>query len=111
MAYLGVHPLLCVSLVAITIIDRQILIKLYRCMIISSYPSSYMNLWLKAEGYSVTQINQLPTVIYAITIVASWLGSTLASIYPPWIIYTLASACVLFSTLCMIIWNIPTALK
>ncbi|KAJ5755642.1 hypothetical protein N7533_005185 [Penicillium manginii] len=83
----------------------------YACMIISSYPSSYMNLWLKAEGYSVTQINQLPTVIYAITIVASWLGSTLASIYPPWIIYTLASACVLFSTLCMIIWNIPTALK
>ncbi|CAI7638032.1 unnamed protein product [Penicillium pancosmium] len=83
----------------------------YACMIISSYPSSYMNLWLKAEGYSVTQINQLPTVIYAITIVASWLGSTLASIYPAWIIYTLASACVLFSTLCMIIWNIPTALK
>ncbi|KAL4933278.1 major facilitator superfamily domain-containing protein [Aspergillus undulatus] len=63
----------------------------YACMTLSSYPSSYMNLWLKAEGYSVTQINQLPTVTYAIQIVASWLGTTLASIYSSWIIYTLAS--------------------
>lgn len=80
-------------------------------MIISSYPSSYMNLWLKAEGYSVVQINQLPTVINAITIVASWLGSTVAAIWPPWAIYTFATACMLFSTLCMIIWTIPTGLK
>lgn len=80
-------------------------------MIISSYPSSYMNLWLKAEGYPVTKINQLPTVISAITIVASWLGSTLASIYPEWLIYTVASVCCLFSCICMIIWNIPTGLK
>ena len=70
-----------------------------------------MSLWLKAAGYSVTQVNNLPTVIYAIQIVASWLGSTLASIYPEWIIYTIISICCLFSTLCMIIWNIPTALK
>ncbi|OJJ59147.1 hypothetical protein ASPSYDRAFT_1177614 [Aspergillus sydowii CBS 593.65] len=83
----------------------------YACMILSSYPSSYMSLWLKDEGYSVTQINQLPTVIHAITIVTSWLGTTLAAIYPAWIIYTLISACSLFSTLCMCIWNIPTALK
>jgi hypothetical protein len=80
-------------------------------MIISSYPMSYMNLWLKEEGYSVTQINQLPTVIYAINIVASWLGTTLAAIYPSWVIYTLASTCCLFSTLCMIVWSIPTGLK
>lgn len=85
--------------------------KTNRCMILSSYPSSYMNLWLKDEGYSVTQINQLPTVIHAITIVASWLGTTLAAIYPSWIIYTVASVCSLFSTLCMCIWDIPTALK
>ncbi|OQE11517.1 hypothetical protein PENVUL_c002G00324 [Penicillium vulpinum] len=83
----------------------------YACMIISTYPTSYMNLWLKAEGYSVTQINQLPTVTYAVTIVASWLGSTLAAIYPEWIIFTIACACCTFSSLCMIIWNIPTALK
>lgn len=80
-------------------------------MIISSYPSSYMNLWLKAEGYSVSQVNQLPTVIYAINIVASWLGSTLAAIYPGWAIYTIVTACCLFSTICMIVWNIPTGLK
>ncbi|KAJ5914160.1 MFS general substrate transporter [Penicillium tannophilum] len=83
----------------------------YACMIISSYPTSYMNLWLKAEGYSVTQVNQLPTVIYAIQIVASWFGTTIAAIYPSWIIYTIASLGCLFSTLCMIIWNIPKGLK
>ncbi|KAL3469125.1 major facilitator superfamily domain-containing protein [Aspergillus californicus] len=83
----------------------------YACMILSSYPSSYMNLWLKEEGYSVTQINQLPTVTYAIQIVASWLGTTLAAIYPSWIIYTIVSFCSLFSTLCMCIWYIPTGLK
>ena len=80
-------------------------------MIISAYPTTYMSLWLKEAGYSVTQVNNLPTVIYAIQIVASWLGSTLAAIYPAWIIYTIVSVCCLFSTLCMIIWNIPTALK
>ncbi|BCR87760.1 uncharacterized protein ACHE_40324S [Aspergillus chevalieri] len=83
----------------------------YACMIISAYPTTYMSLWLKEAGYSVTQVNNLPTVIYAIQIVASWLGSTLAAIYPAWIIYTIVSVCCLFSTLCMIIWNIPTALK
>lgn len=70
-----------------------------------------MNLWLKAEGYSVVQINQLPTAVNAGTIVASWLGTTLASIYPAWAIYTFASAACVFATICMTIWNIPTALK
>ncbi|KAI0146644.1 major facilitator superfamily domain-containing protein [Pestalotiopsis sp. NC0098] len=83
----------------------------YICMIISSYPSQYMNLWLKAEGYSVVKINQLPTVINAITILASWLGTTLASIYPSWVIYSIASGAVIFSTICMTIWSIPTGLK
>ncbi|KAL6235350.1 hypothetical protein BDW75DRAFT_250954 [Aspergillus navahoensis] len=83
----------------------------YACMILSSYPSSYMNLWLKDEGYSVTKINQYPTIIQAITIISSWLGTTLTSIYPSWIIYTVVSIFSLFSTLCMCIWNIPTGLK
>ncbi|KAJ5906096.1 uncharacterized protein N7473_003012 [Penicillium subrubescens] len=83
----------------------------YACMIICSYPMSYMNLWLKAEGYSVTQINQLPTVMYAINIVASWLGSTLAAIYPEWVIFSIGSGCCFFSVICMIVWFIPTGLK
>lgn len=70
-----------------------------------------MNLWLKAEGYSVTQVNKLPTVIYAVQIVASWFGTTIAAIYPSWAIYSIASLGCLFSTLCMIIWNIPKGLK
>lgn len=80
-------------------------------MIISSYPSQYMNLWLKAEGFSTVKVNELPTVTYAITALASWLGATLASIYPSWAIYSIETTCVLFSTVCMIIWNIPKPLK
>ncbi|KAK7757371.1 hypothetical protein SLS62_000383 [Diatrype stigma] len=83
----------------------------YICMIICGYPDSYMNLWLKEEEYSVVQINRLPTVTYAINIVASWLGTTLAAIYPSWTIYTGATASLVFSTICMIVWTIPTALK
>lgn len=80
-------------------------------MIISSYPTSYMNLWLKAEGFSTVKINELPTAYYALLAVSSWLGSTLAAIYPAWAIYTIQTVLVLFATLCMIIWNIPRALK
>lgn len=83
----------------------------HRCMIIASYPSSYMNLWLKAEGFSVVKINELPTGYFAVTAVASWLGTTLAAIYSPWAIYTIQTVLVLFATLCMIIWRIPQALK
>ncbi|KAG6362272.1 hypothetical protein INS49_010502 [Diaporthe citri] len=83
----------------------------YICMIISSYPSQYMNLWLKAEGYSTVKVNELPTGTYAITAVASWLGATLAAIYPSWAIYSIETTCVLFSTICMIVWNIPKPLK
>lgn len=59
----------------------------------------------------MVQINQLPTVTYAIRIVASWLGTTLAAIYPSWTIYTVMTVCVSFSSICMIVWDIPTALK
>lgn len=88
-----------------------VFISCYAAMIICSYPSMYMSLWLKAEGYSVSQVNQLPTVVYAINIVSSWLGTTLAAIYPSWAIYTTIIILNLFSTLCMIIWDIPKSLK
>jgi hypothetical protein len=80
-------------------------------MIISYYPTSYMNLWLKAEGYPVQKVNELPTVVNAINIVASWLGTTLAAIYPSWVIYSLATAGCLLGSICMIVWNIPRGLK
>jgi MFS transporter, ACS family, pantothenate transporter len=69
-----------------------------------------MNLWLKDQGYSVQDVNQLPTIVFAITIVSAWLGTTLAAIYPAWVIYTAVEVCLLFSGLCMIIWDIPRAL-
>lgn len=80
-------------------------------MIIASYPTSYMNLWLKAEGFSVTKINELPTAYYAIYAVVSWLGTTLAAIYPAWIIFSAETFLHLFSILIMIIWNVPQGLK
>lgn len=80
-------------------------------MIIASYPATYMNLWLKAEGFSVFKINTLPTVYYAVNAAASWLGTALAAIYPSWAIYTIQTFLVLFGVLCMIVWNIPQALK
>lgn len=80
-------------------------------MIISYYPAGYMNLWLKAENYSVPQINKLPTALNAINIVSSWLGTTLAAIYPSWIIYSGVMTASIFSSICMTVWYIPNALK
>lgn len=81
------------------------------CMIIASYPGSYMNLWLKAEHYSVSRVNTYPTGINAVTALASWLGTTLASIYPSWAIYSISMGSAIFSCICMTIWRIPTGLK
>ncbi|KAF2140988.1 uncharacterized protein K452DRAFT_299053 [Aplosporella prunicola CBS 121167] len=83
----------------------------YIAMIIASYPAQYMNLWLKDEGFSVPQINKLPTAVNAITVVSSWLGTTLAAIYPSWVLYSISMGTCVFSGICMTIWNIPRALK
>jgi len=83
----------------------------YICMIIASYPWSYMNLWLKAEKFSVPQINKLPTGISGIQIVSSWLGTTLATIFPLNAIYAIPMSSAVFSTICLTIWNIPKPLK
>lgn len=114
MAHLGVCVLLHVRF---STLDLLRILKLLTqtlsssCMIISAYPSQYMNLWLKAEGFSTVKVNQLPTAFYAIYAVASWLGATLAAIYPSWVIYSIQTACTMFSTICMIVWNIPKPLK
>ncbi|KAL1643114.1 hypothetical protein SLS58_005083 [Diplodia intermedia] len=84
----------------------------YVCMIISSYPTSYMNLWLKAEHYTVPQINKLPTALNAVNIVSSWLGTALAgSVYPAWAVYSVAMAACVFASACMTVWRVPVALK
>ncbi|PSR92418.1 major facilitator superfamily domain-containing protein [Coniella lustricola] len=88
-----------------------VFVSCYVCMIISSYPVSYMNLWLKAEGFSVVQINELPTALYAINALVSWLGTTLAAIYPAWTIYSIQTCATMFSMLVMIVWNVPQSLK
>lgn len=80
-------------------------------MLNSSYPSGYMSLWLKAENYSVPQVNQLPTVLSAISVLSSWFGTTLAGIYPSWVLFSIPMLAGIFSSICMTIWSIPTALK
>ncbi|CZR66881.1 related to transporter protein [Phialocephala subalpina] len=83
----------------------------YICMINCSYPSGYMSLWLKQEKFSVPMINKLPTVISGISVLSSWLGTTLAAIYPPWVIYAIPTIAGIFSSICMTVWNIPRGLK
>jgi hypothetical protein len=51
-----------------------------RCMIQASYWLSYMSLWLKAEGFSVTLVNILPTFMNLTQAFASWMGTTLAGV-------------------------------
>jgi hypothetical protein len=80
-------------------------------MIIASYPVAYMNLWLKSQHYSVAKVNTYPTGVNAVTAVSSWLGTTLASIYPSWAIYSISMGSVLFSCICMTVWTIPNGLK
>lgn len=80
------------------------------CMIIASYPSAYMNLWLKSKHYSISQVNTYPTGVNAVTAVSSWLGTTLAAIYPSWAIYSVSMVSVLFSCICMTVWTIPNGL-
>lgn len=81
----------------------------YICMLLSHYTSSYFSLWLKAQGkYSVYQINTYPTVINAISIVASFVGSSLAAVYAPWKIFLIPVIENAIFSIIMTIYNVPT---
>jgi uncharacterized membrane protein len=80
-------------------------------MILSVYPTVFMTLWLKASGYSVTQINQLPTGVNGVQIISSLVGTALAAVYPAYTIVTATTVFALFGTIVMTIWNVPTAVK
>jgi len=75
-----------------------------------------MGLWLKAENklgahWTVPQINTIPTGVSAVSIVSTLLLTSLCMLYPLWIIMSINQAILLFACLCLLIWNIPVALK
>ncbi|KAF7553121.1 hypothetical protein G7Z17_g3878 [Cylindrodendrum hubeiense] len=83
----------------------------FTAMILSVYPTVYMSLWLKAEGYSVSQINKLPTGVNGIQIASSLIGTAVAAVYPAWTVVTFTTIFAVFGSICMIVWEIPTSLK
>jgi len=70
--------------------------------------TSYFNLWLKAEGYSVTKINYLPTGGNALAIVVTLAWGMIADrtgqFY--WLIMTLQFVMIL-SNILLSVWTIP----
>jgi hypothetical protein len=75
-----------------------------------------MGLWLKDENlagahWTVPQINTIPTGVSAVSIVSTLLLTSLCMLYPLWVIMTINQAILLFACLCLLIWNIPVALK
>jgi hypothetical protein len=75
-----------------------------------------MGLWLKSENklgahWTVPQINTIPTGVSAVSIVSTLLLTSLCMLYPLWVIMSVNQAILLFACLCLLIWNIPVALK
>lgn len=80
----------------------------YISMLMAHYPSSYFSLWLKAQGkYSVYQINNYPTVTNAVTIIASFTGTSLAAVYAPWKIFLVGISGQLIFGIIMTIYTVP----
>ncbi|ODV94968.1 hypothetical protein PACTADRAFT_3854 [Pachysolen tannophilus NRRL Y-2460] len=90
-------------------------ISIYVFMIQMSIPISYMALWLKSVPNGVTfsesAINNYPSGIYAITALSSWIGTSLATIYHPWSIFTVCSIFCSFGYIVMIVWDVSNTLK
>lgn len=81
----------------------------------TSYVGGQMGLWLKYEAdnhgtYTVAQINIYPTGVQAVAIVTGILSTSLCMIYPLWIIFSVVASFLLFSNVCLFIWNIPLGL-
>ncbi|KAI0470537.1 major facilitator superfamily transporter [Xylariaceae sp. FL0804] len=77
----------------------------------ASYWTSYMALWLAAEGYSINLRNILPTFIDLIRALSSWLGTTLAGCLSLRGLWTFQSTMVLFACIVLATWNVPDGLK
>ncbi|KAK9448236.1 major facilitator superfamily domain-containing protein [Limtongia smithiae] len=71
--------------------------------------TGYFNLWLKAAGYSVTEINIIPTAGSAIGVVSGYLWPTLADITGVrWPFFVISNFWYILGNLILAIWNVPT---
>lgn len=70
--------------------------------------TSYFNLWLKAEGYSVVKVNTLPTAGNALAIVVTLIWGILADRTGQryWLITGLL-VLMMVSNIILSVWNVP----
>ncbi|PYH79788.1 MFS general substrate transporter [Aspergillus uvarum CBS 121591] len=74
--------------------------------------NSGLSLWLKAEGYSVEDINTITTVSPAVTIVSSILCGVLSDIYDVKVALIATTAALnIFACVVLAIWRVPVGLK
>ncbi|KAK4118832.1 MFS general substrate transporter [Parathielavia appendiculata] len=80
---------------------------LFQC---TTYVAGQMTLWLKAEGYSVEDINIYSTGVQGTAIAIGIIATNLVMVYPIWVIFSLIAGTLLFCNVCLLIWNIPLGL-
>ncbi|KAF3388585.1 putative transporter SEO1 [Penicillium rolfsii] len=74
--------------------------------------NSGLSLWLKAEGYSVENINTITTVSPAVTIVASIVCGVLSDVYDAKAsLIAITAVLNIFACIVLAIWNVPVGLK
>lgn len=74
-----------------------------------------MILWLKDEAdrngtYTIEQINQIPTGVQAVSIVAGISATSMVMVYPFWAVMSVVGGILFFANLCQVAWDIPTGL-
>ncbi|ETS80960.1 hypothetical protein PFICI_08489 [Pestalotiopsis fici W106-1] len=87
----------------------------YICFQCTSYVGGQMNIWLKYEAdthgtYTIPQVNIYPTGVQGVAIVTGILATSFCMVYPLWAVMTVVASCLLFSNVCLLIWDIPLGL-
>ncbi|KAL4940087.1 hypothetical protein BDV06DRAFT_230609 [Aspergillus oleicola] len=82
----------------------------------TSYVAGQMILWLKDQAdthgtWTVSQINMIPTGVQAVSVFTGILATSLVMVYPFWAVISVVAVVLLFANVCLLVWNIPTALK
>ncbi|KAF2635400.1 pantothenate transporter liz1 [Massarina eburnea CBS 473.64] len=82
----------------------------YTFFLSSSYPHGQMAMWLKAKGYSIPQVNTIPTGAQGVSVFAALLATSLCMIYPLWTIFSVVQVIYMFANVCLLVWVIPKGL-
>lgn len=75
-----------------------------------------MAIWLKDQaskgaGWTIPQINNIPTGVSAVSVVCTLVATSLCMLYPLGVIMSVVQAVTLFAVVCLLIWTIPDGLK